>query len=62
MPHTIATQNEKSDTKIEEDDGKHNEGSKKAECRVRRRDRCQQTTSRTKRTVNNSSKKTNKQK
>jgi hypothetical protein len=29
---------------------------------VRRRDRCQQTTSRTKRTVSNSSKKTNKQK
>ncbi len=39
MPHTIATQNEKSDTKIEEDDGKRNEGIKRAECRVRRRDR-----------------------
>ncbi len=34
MPHATATQNEKSDTKIEEDDGKHNEGSKRqsAEC------------------------------
>jgi hypothetical protein len=29
VPHTIATQNEKSDTKIEEYDGKHNEGSKR---------------------------------
>jgi hypothetical protein len=34
MPHTIATQNEKSDTKIEEDDGKHNKEAKRqsAEC------------------------------